>query len=35
MYAFECDKPNEIICNNLLCNKYKEIQDDCRSFTII
>ena len=35
MYAFECDKSDQIIYNNLLFNKYQEIQDDYRSFAII
>ena len=28
MYAFECVKSNLIIYNNLVFNKYQEIQDD-------
>ena len=35
MCAFECDKSIKIIYNNLLFNKYQEIQDDWRSFTIM
>ena len=35
MYAFESDKSKQTIYNNLLFNKYQEIQDNCWSFPII